>query len=211
MQPVLSPATVEWMHSALADRTFSTDGGWIPAGDIAWRITADRDDQSVVYLKDRGSPEERFVWGCREYVERWFVWTAASQGPARQAVWGRPQAPSWAIAPGGPLTARRTNDGLVEVVADDAVVLTCHYGDAAVEFTHYGYLPVDLLIQQIEAPPEESVFHLEPVRRRGLHWQRSVQRKNRDAPERIRRWAVEQLARRDEEERRALGAEEDER
>lgn len=207
MVDVVSPQTVEWVCAVYGAQVVSADGGGIPDGDLAYRISAFGGDASIVHVTERGGPEEEVLRGRREYVERWLVWTAGSRQHANRAIWEGPSAPGWTVAPGGPLSLRRT-DREIEVVARNEVIMSFRH-DRPVEFTHYGYLPVELLVSEIEKPPGESVFHLEPPRNYRRGWERRFQRRNRDVPDRIRAWAVEQMAARDAASRRALGAKEE--
>lgn len=206
MPEVLSPATVDWMRARLDARNVDVGGGGIADADLLWTIDSDADGLTVGALTERGGPADEQIRGLPEYVERWFVWSTSSKAPGRRGFDQELRAPWWTTAPGGRLSVRSNGAHRSEVVDGDAVVATFYWGGDATEFTHYGYLPVDLLTQQVDLPPEESVFHLSPMRR---SYDNRWRRKNRDAPERIRTWAVRQLAARDETTRRALGAEEE--
>lgn len=204
VRQVLSPATVAWMRSALHAQNVDSDGGGIADGDLFWTVEPGADGLVIGAFTERGGPADELIRGLPEYVERWFVWTTSYMAPGRLPVDQGLQAPGWTTAPGGPLTLRRAVNGETEVLDGEAVVATFYLGGSAAAFTHYGYLPVELLIEQIDLPPDESVFHLLPRRVHDRRWIR----KNRDAPERIRRWALEQLAREADEERRRRRAEE---
>lgn len=113
-----------------------------------------------VRFRERGGPASTLVAGERDHVQRYFVWrlAASAQSSIGRGFQQYPVAPERVAAVGGPLTVRSGSDGLEDVWADGRRVAQFATRSDAVEFTHFGHLPVELLIDQIMGPAEDMIF-----------------------------------------------------
>lgn len=156
----LDAAVAAWIRSfAQRGATFGTRAVWVTDFDLETGFV--RSEQGwQVRFQERGGPLTTLMTGEREHVQRYFVWRLASTA---QAAAGRthteyPVAPERVAATGGPLHVRDGPGHSGEVWAEGRRVAVLESRSEAVEFTHYGWLPVELLIAQITSPAEDMVF-----------------------------------------------------
>ena len=156
----LDAPVAAWIRSfAKRGATFGTRAAWVTDYDLQTGFVRSGQVWQVRF-QERGGPVSTLMTGEREHVQRYFVWRLASTA---QAAAGRthteyPTAPERVPAPGSPLHVRDGAGHSGEVWAEGRRVAVLESRSEAIEFTHYGWLPVEVLIAQITGPAEDMVF-----------------------------------------------------
>lgn len=160
-----TPAVLEWLRS-LAGEPMSSNGIlWIPTYDVRWGLRrAAEPGWWEVVKQERALPIRAEMRGQPECAERFLVWCESPEAtfdPHGHNLL-TPYAPTTVVAPGGPLTVAAAPDGGARVIADGEPVAV--FPDRAgrllgpIEFTHYGYLPAELIHELNERPLDARPF-----------------------------------------------------